>query len=83
VLVIVSTSISPYEQLLTGGVVVLCDTASAVIVVVQEMVLVSAIIVMVQKQAHCHPASRGSQQWCRACVRHLVGGQCRYQDAKT
>jgi hypothetical protein len=39
--------------------VVLCDTALAVVVV--------------QETAHCHPASRGSQQQCRACVGYLYG----------
>jgi hypothetical protein len=47
--VVISTSISPYKQWLAGRVVVLCDTVSAVIIVVQEMALVSAIIVVVQK----------------------------------
>jgi hypothetical protein len=87
--IVISTSISPYEQWLADGVVVLCDVASAVVVVIvrerarchpasrgsqrQRRVQASAVVVTVQKQAHCRPASRGSQRQRRACVGYLQG----------
>jgi hypothetical protein len=87
--IVVSTSISPYEQWLAEGVVVLCDVASAVVVIIvqerarchpasrgsqrQRRVQASAVVVTVQKQAHCCPASRGSQRQHRACMGYLWG----------
>jgi hypothetical protein len=84
--IIVSTSISPYKQWLTDGVVVLCDVASAVVVIIvqerahchpvsrgsqQQCRVLESVVVIVQKQALCCPASRGSQWQCKACIVYL------------
>ena len=89
--IIVSTSISPYEQWLADRVGVLRDMALAMVVTVQERacchpasrgsqrqhrVLASAVVVIVRKQALCHPASRSSQRQRRASWGTCLAGLC-------